>query len=220
MRRISLDIFVLIIIGIFLALPVRAVTVDFDQDGLSDEVEQKLGTDPQNADSDGDSFKDGEEVMHGFNPLGVKGDRKVDRRVEVNLNQQQLYYFFNNVKVATMPVSTGLQKWATPVGEYKIFHKEPSRRYKGVGYDYKNTKWNLEFKSGFYLHGAYWHNEFGKRPMSHGCVNMAYKDVEKLYAALSVGDKVKVYGKTPVKVTQSVIQSGAKDPSIKATKSN
>lgn len=213
LRRISFLFFVILLL--LVGNSVYAVTIDTDKDGLSDDVEQKLGTDPNNSDSDGDSYKDGEEVMHGFNPLGPKNDRKVDRRVEVNLDQQQLYYFFNNVKVATMPVSTGLQKWATPVGEYKIFHKEPSRRYKGVGYDYKDTKWNLEFKNGFYLHGAYWHNEFGKRPMSHGCVNMAYKDVEKLYAALSVGDKVKVYGKTPIKVTQSVILSATKDPSRK-----
>ena len=36
--------------------------------------------------------------------------------------------------------------------------------------------------------------------MSHGCVNMAYKDVEKIYNFLDVGDKVKVYGKTPLRV--------------------
>jgi len=36
--------------------------LDTDRDGLSDEVEASLGTDPNNSDSDGDGFSDGEEV--------------------------------------------------------------------------------------------------------------------------------------------------------------
>jgi lipoprotein-anchoring transpeptidase ErfK/SrfK len=58
----------------------------------------------------------------------------------------------------------------------------------------------LGFKPSYYLHGAYWHNQFGIRPMSHGCVNIAYKDVEKLYAFMDVGDKVVISGKTPKRV--------------------
>jgi len=36
---------------------------DTDRDGLTDEVEAKLGTDPAKVDSDGDTFGDGEEVL-------------------------------------------------------------------------------------------------------------------------------------------------------------
>jgi len=67
--------------------------VDSDKDGLDDQREKEIGTDPMNADSDldgindgdeiliyhtdpmnadsdGDGYKDGEEVSHGYSPLG------------------------------------------------------------------------------------------------------------------------------------------------------
>jgi predicted nucleic acid-binding Zn ribbon protein len=43
---------------------------DSDSDGLSDVVEESLGTDPQSEDSDGDGYTDMEEVLSGFNPTG------------------------------------------------------------------------------------------------------------------------------------------------------
>lgn len=48
---------------------------DSDQDGLTDEQEALLGTDPNNPDTDGDSLSDGEEVLiHGTNPAAVDSD--------------------------------------------------------------------------------------------------------------------------------------------------
>ena len=49
--------------------------LDADADGLSDEEEVVLGTDPQNPDSDDDGLSDGEEVNeHGTNPLAADTD--------------------------------------------------------------------------------------------------------------------------------------------------
>lgn len=73
--------------------PVVPMTVDTDGDGLTDEEEDKLGTDasitdtdadglsdaqevrlyatdPLNQDTDGDTYVDGQEVANGFNPAG------------------------------------------------------------------------------------------------------------------------------------------------------
>jgi len=47
-----------------------ALLIDTDKDGLSDDLETRLGTDPSNADSDRDGYNDGEEVKNGFNPFG------------------------------------------------------------------------------------------------------------------------------------------------------
>ena len=48
------------------------------------------------------------------------------------------------------------------------------------------------FKKGkgfnYYIHGAYWHNKFGKQ-MSHGCVNVSYANMEGLYQWAEKGDK-------------------------------
>lgn len=43
--------------------------IDSDKDGLADETEKILGTDPNNPDTDGDGHKDDTEVLNGFNPL-------------------------------------------------------------------------------------------------------------------------------------------------------
>src|SRR4051794_7948892 len=52
----------------------HAVT-DSDRDGLTDEVEAKLGTNPTNPDSDGDGLGDGEEVLLWLtDPLEVDTD--------------------------------------------------------------------------------------------------------------------------------------------------
>jgi len=48
----------------------RYGTKDSDQDGVTDEVERLIGTDPYNADSDQDGMSDGEEIKNNRNPLG------------------------------------------------------------------------------------------------------------------------------------------------------
>jgi Bacterial TSP3 repeat len=55
-------------------------TVDSDGDGIPDDVEVRLGTDPKNPDSDGDGIPDGKEVGAGpmFKPLDTDGDGKID----------------------------------------------------------------------------------------------------------------------------------------------
>lgn len=56
--------------------PLVTGTEDTDEDGLSDQRELELGTDPQNKDTDGDGVFDGDEVLkYGTNPL----DRDTDR---------------------------------------------------------------------------------------------------------------------------------------------
>jgi len=53
--------------------------VDSDGDGLVDEEENRLGTNPYSYDTDGDTFLDGDELRYGYNPLeasdGNKGDK-------------------------------------------------------------------------------------------------------------------------------------------------
>lgn len=45
---------------------------DSDKDGLSDKEEiERFGTDPTKADTDGDGYRDGVEIMKGFNPVGT-----------------------------------------------------------------------------------------------------------------------------------------------------
>jgi len=54
--------------------------IDSDNDGIADNIEKLLGTDPNKADTDLDGFSDKTEILNGYNPLGagkVVADKKV-----------------------------------------------------------------------------------------------------------------------------------------------
>lgn len=167
--------------------------IDTDKDGLSDTWEKLIGTDLNNSDTDGDGYLDGAEVVAGFDPLNAE-PKKVEKTIKVDLKTQHLWYYFGEKLMADFPISSGIKSMPTPKGEFKILDKVPVKVYGGKGYNFyfPNTKWNLHFATGkyrFYIHGAYWHNKFGK-PMSHGCVNVSYANMEALYWFAQVGTKV------------------------------
>jgi len=61
------------------------IFLDNDQDGLSDQEEKAYGTDPNNADTDGDSYSDGVEVNSGYNPLKpAPGDKLIPEETAKN----------------------------------------------------------------------------------------------------------------------------------------
>jgi hypothetical protein len=48
---------------------VHNVDMDMDEDGLMTSYEEEIGTNPENADSDGDGYDDGVELDKGFDPV-------------------------------------------------------------------------------------------------------------------------------------------------------
>ncbi|MBW6440529.1 thrombospondin type 3 repeat-containing protein [Patescibacteria group bacterium] len=52
------------------------ISVDSDNDGLTDDMESIYGTDVNNPDSDGDGFSDGDEVNNGYDPL-IPGEARL-----------------------------------------------------------------------------------------------------------------------------------------------
>lgn len=153
---------------------------DSDYDGLTGEEEMRYGTDPFNPDTDADGYKDGDEVSHGYDPL-VPGEARLPKRIDVDLSEQRLAYFYGEFgEQRSFLISSGLRRMPTPKGTFTVEKKKPVVEYRGPGYNYPGAKWNLQFKPKYYIHGAYWHNNFG-RPMSHGCVNAPYSEMEKLY---------------------------------------
>ncbi len=167
--------------------------IDTDNDGLSNYEEIYIyHTDPNNPDTDGDGYTDGDEVKNGYDP-NKNGDDKLEKSIVVSLADQSLSYKLGDYIVDTFKISSGLKGTPTPPGEYSVLKKIPVVDYKGANYDFKNTKWNLLFKKGrtlsYYIHGAYWHHNFGQ-PMSHGCINVSYDNMEGLYNWADVGTKV------------------------------
>lgn len=173
----------------------KMIEADADKDSLPDRLEITLGTDPTNPDTDGDGFNDGLEVKSGYSPMSP--DKiKLPKEIKVDIKDQKLVYYLGDKKVDEFKISSGLPKTPTPKGEFTILQKRPVVNYGGRGYNYPNTKWNLMFKRGpgynFYIHGAYWHNNFGQ-PMSHGCVNVSYADMPFLYEWADKNTKISIY---------------------------
>ena len=114
--------------------------------------------------------------------LGTQAD---ERWIEIDLSDQKLYAHNGPNIDYEFLVSSG--KWApTPTGEFKIWIKlrytkmEGGVKGTGTYYYLPNVPYVQYFYKGFGLHGTYWHNNFGQ-PMSHGCVNLATPDAEKLF---------------------------------------
>lgn len=170
------------------------IQTDTDQDYLNDYFELKIGTDLMNPDTDGDLYLDGTEVAAGYDPLNSDPEARVEKKIKINIAEQKLEYYFGDKLIDSFLISSGINGMDTPLGEFKILAKEDSKRYGGPGYDfdYPDTKWNLHFYTGqyrYYIHGAYWHNNFGHK-MSHGCVNVHYENMEALYWFTHIGTKV------------------------------
>lgn len=95
-----------------------------------------------------------------------------DKRIEISLADQTLTAFEKGTAVLTTLISGGTGGChATPRGEHYITCKTPSRHMIGEDFDLPGVAFDAYFWRSVAIHGAYWHNDFG-RPRSHGCVNV------------------------------------------------
>jgi len=114
-----------------------------------------------------------------------------ERWIDIELGTQVLTAYQGTTAIFTTLVSTGKGRedtpLATPKGEHRIWVKlrttdmsnledEEAQRY----YAIQDVPWVMFFKSGYGLHGAFWHSSFGE-VRSHGCVNLAPRDAERLF---------------------------------------
>ena len=112
--------------------------------------------------------------------------------IEVNLSEQMLTAWQGDVVVMHTAISSGRAGTPTVTGRYTIGNKYQAQRMTGPGYDLPNVPWVMYFYSGYAIHGAYWHNNFGV-PMSHGCVNMRTDESQMLYAWAPSGTEVYIH---------------------------
>lgn len=178
-----------------MGLGTRLNEFDYDGDGLNDWLERWFGSHIGAPDSDSNGESDYEAVMRAKDPKG--SNKTFIRDVVVDRSLQRLYYYVDGVKIQNWPVSTGNPGTPTPDGEFTIERMIDSKSYIGPGYNIPGVKWNMQFKPMYYIHSAYWHNDFGRRTHSHGCVNMLEGDAAELYKYMDVGVPVRIIGETP-----------------------
>jgi LysM repeat protein len=114
------------------------------------------------------------------------------RWIEINLTNQTLTAWQGNVAIMHTTISSGLPGTPTVTGRFRVGAKYTAQRMIGEDYNLPNVPWVMYFYGDYAIHGAYWHNLFG-RPMSHGCVNMRVGEAEALYRWAPAGTEVHVH---------------------------
>jgi len=120
------------------------------------------------------------------------GGSSAGKWIEVDLSSQRTYARQGNSVVRTMVVSTGIARYPTPTGSFRIYSKYLAVAMSGPGYYLPGVPHTMFFYRGYALHGTYWHNNFG-HPMSHGCINLKKPDAAWLYSWAPVGTLVKIH---------------------------
>jgi lipoprotein-anchoring transpeptidase ErfK/SrfK len=120
-----------------------------------------------------------------------------NKRIEVDLARQRLTAYENEQAVFTTRISGGRLRSDpepgkghsfTPIGEFRVNQKVPSRHMGDARLTadlYANEEPGVPWVSyftytGIAFHGAYWHNDFGRR-RSVGCVNMRPAEARWIY---------------------------------------
>ena len=121
-------------------------------------------------------------------PRGVQPN---ERWIHVDLEEQTLVAYEGKAAVFATLVSTGTglgnSETATPQGLHRIWVKLESTDMTNLEDANAGRYYAIEsvphvqfFKKGYGLHGAFWHNSFGRR-RSHGCVNLSLSDAKFLF---------------------------------------
>ena len=108
-----------------------------------------------------------------------------ERWIHIDLSEQTLVAYEGTRPVFATLVSTGRPGFETPTGTYRIYAKHVTVTMDDTeageeAYSIEDVPWVQYFKDSFALHGAFWHNRFG-RVKSHGCVNLSPKDAMRLF---------------------------------------
>lgn len=127
------------------------------------------------------------------------------KKIVVDQKEQLLTAYEGDVPVIWAEISSGRPSAPTVVGTFSVLAKVLSQNYDwtdeyGNPYFYPSVPYNLLFDyggGGFFLHAAYWHEDFGKTlnkvlyfGKSRGCVNMGFDDAQELFGWAKIGTQV------------------------------
>ncbi len=116
---------------------------------------------------------------------------KSRRWIDVSILNQILVLWEGEDPVYATLVSTGKDglgdpetTTSTPQGVFRILQKHVTTTMDSNAadseFELRDVPWVMYFKGGYALHGAYWHDDFG-RMRSHGCVNLAPIDARYVF---------------------------------------
>ncbi|MEZ4372139.1 MAG: L,D-transpeptidase [Polyangiaceae bacterium] len=117
--------------------------------------------------------------------------RKGRKWIDISIVSQTLVLWEGDKPIYATLVSTGRdglgdpkKTLSTPRGTFNIYQKHVTTTMDSNVADHefelRDVPWVMYFKGGYAIHGAYWHDDFG-RSRSHGCVNVAPVDARYVF---------------------------------------
>lgn len=105
--------------------------------------------------------------------------------IHVDLDSQTLVAHEGGTPRLATLVSTGTPGHEPPVGVFRVHKRFISRTMSGDdethgSYEVQQVPWTMYYWGSLAIHGAYWHDEFG-RVRSHGCTNVPPADARWLF---------------------------------------
>lgn len=110
-----------------------------------------------------------------------------EKWVDVSLSEQKLRAYEGSRLIYEFPISSGRPGYDTVKGDFRVWRKVRNQTYRGGSrergdyYYLPNVPYSLFFHQGYAIHGAYWHNDFGIKRRSSGCINLRISDAEQVY---------------------------------------
>ncbi|HZS37613.1 MAG TPA: L,D-transpeptidase [Polyangia bacterium] len=124
-----------------------------------------------------------------------------ERWIDVDTASETLVAYEGDRPVFATLVSTGIgaagAPLSTPRGTFHIFARLPTSKMDNLDHDtaphysFDEVPFVQYFNREVALHGAFWHQRFG-HPVSHGCVNLAPLDAQRLFGFTKIGTIVRV----------------------------
>jgi lipoprotein-anchoring transpeptidase ErfK/SrfK len=149
------------------------------------------------------------------------------RVIVVSLEDKKLALIEDGKVEKIYTVAIGKPSTPSPVGTFAIARRVKNPTYSHNGKTIQpgpsnpvGTRWMGLNLKGYGIHGTNEPNSIGKAA-SHGCIRMAKKDLEEIYAMVSVGDTVELVGERnqetaqlfdpqkPAAATQEVVTASA-----------
>lgn len=121
---------------------------------------------------------------------------ETSKHIFVDITSQRLFAYQGSTLVYDAPVTTGMDGFETPEGEFFIYARNPLQTMSGdLGGEYSvpNVPNSMYIIEDVAMHGTYWHNMFGSGVRrSHGCINLPLDTAAWLYDWAPLGTPVTV----------------------------
>lgn len=162
-----------------------------------DELETE-GWEPQYSEGDSYPARDGWEQQRGTQ-YGREVELTGEKWIDIDLSEQVLTAYQGDTAVRIFLISSGSATYPTVTGSFRTYARVEVQdmwggsQADGTYYFQADVPWVQYFYEDYAIHGAYWHNNFG-RPIGHGCINMRVEDSRWLYEWTGVtGIRVEVH---------------------------